>query len=75
MTNALRKAPQHTAVGFKQTVSGCVILQGMPLGVCMSGTCAGTMRSQAHGEEQSWVGSEVSHQLLVPSVLMKNLLP
>lgn len=22
MTNALRKAPQHTAVGFKQTVSG-----------------------------------------------------
>ena len=32
MTNALRKAPQHTAVGFKQTVSG----NSRPSAVCSS---------------------------------------
>lgn len=40
MTNALRKAPQHTAVGFKQTVSREQALWGVwylldPQGSCL----------------------------------------
>lgn len=48
MTNALRKAPQHTAVGFKQTVSGhgerseCSA-PPQARGLCSPGACAGPL--------------------------------
>lgn len=50
MTNALRKAPQHTAVGFKQTVSGhgerseCSA-PPQARGLCSPGARAGRLRA------------------------------
>lgn len=55
MTNALRKAPQHTAVGFKQTVSG-------------DGKLLGFSTSWVPGEAASGLGPTGTHSLFLLKV-------
>lgn len=60
MTNALRKAPQHTAVGFKQTVS-----RNLPCshGVCTPwGSCPWTWRCLRGSGAVSMQGAQAAHR-------------
>lgn len=75
MTNALRKAPQHTAVGFKQTVSGCLIIVGAVGGFEKYWTAPHCMlRQQKQKLGRIWVSQQLAGFMAFP-VVMGNLLP